>query len=169
MRQISGTNKSNQEIIRLLDEDSELTDCSDIVNKFADFFNSIGNDLDLNLPTSTLSPLNSIDYNPRTFYIFPVTLMECEQIISKLKITKSPVNYLPAKMFKSIKSLVSYPLSKIINSSFISGIFPQQLKIARITPIFKNGLKTNPSNYRPISSLPYISKIFERCMTTRLT
>ena len=62
----------------------------------------------------------------------------------------------------------SYPLSKIINASFLSGIFPQKLKLSRIVPVFKQGDKDNPSNYRPISSLPYINKIYERCTTNRL-
>ena len=51
---------------------------------------------------------------------------------------------------------------------FSSGIFPQKLKISRIAPVFKQGDKDNPSNYRPIRILPYISKIYERCMTNRL-
>ena len=44
----------------------------------------------------------------------------------------------------------------------------KKLKLSRIVPVFKQGDKDNPSNYRPISSLPYISKIYERCMTNRL-
>ena len=72
------------------------------------------------------------------------------------------------RIFKSIYSIVSYPLSKIINVSFQSGIFPDIFKIARLTPIFKVGDKEDISNYRPISSLHYISKIFERCVKNRL-
>ena len=75
---------------------------------------------------------------------------------------------MPVKLFKSIKSYISVPLSKIINSSFLTGNFPQNLKVARITPIYKHGDNKLATNYRPISSLPYLSKIFERCMTNRL-
>ena len=56
----------------------------------------------------------------------------------------------------------------IINLSFKTGIFPDTLKIARITPIFKKGDKRLLGNYRPIASLPYISKVFERAMSNRL-
>ena len=59
-----------------------------------------------------------------------------------------------------------YPLSVIIstliNKSLDAGIFPDGLKLARVSPIFKAGDRTDPGNYRPISVLPAISKIYER-------
>ena len=57
----------------------------------------------------------------------------------------------------------------IINKSFQEGIFPEQMKIARVTPIHKEGTKTNVGNYRPISILNSFSKIYEKLMHKRLT
>ena len=48
------------------------------------------------------------------------------------------------------------------------GIFPEKLKIARITPIFKSDDETSVTNYRPTSVLPFFSKIIERIMYNRL-
>ena len=75
---------------------------------------------------------------------------------------------MPVKIFKYSINHLAKPILILINRSFESGIFPDILKIARITPVHKKGPKTSIENYRPISSLPFLSKIFERCMATRL-
>ena len=56
----------------------------------------------------------------------------------------------------------------MINESFVRGIFPDKLKIAKVIPVFKKGLTTKKSNYRPISLLSIFSKIFEKVMYQRL-
>ena len=59
-------------------------------------------------------------------------------------------------------------IASIINNSISSGLFPDKLKEARVLPIFKSGVKEEPENYRPISILPTISKIYERHIATQL-
>ena len=56
----------------------------------------------------------------------------------------------------------------IFNLSLSTGIFPDRMKVAKVTPIFKKGEKSGISNYRPISVLPCFSKILERIMYNRL-
>jgi len=68
---------------------------------------------------------------------------------------------------KSIKC-IALPLAEIINCSFRNGMFPDELKIAKVCPVFKNGAQNIFSNYRPISLLPNFSKIFEKVMYCRL-
>ena len=58
---------------------------------------------------------------------------------------------------------------EIFNSSFSTGIIPGKLKIAQITPIFKQGDRHTMTNYRPISILPYFAKLMEKSMSKRLT
>ena len=60
------------------------------------------------------------------------------------------------------------PLMYIFNLSLAKGIFPDDLKIARVTPVFKAGKENEVGNYRPISILPCFSKILERIMYNRL-
>ena len=60
------------------------------------------------------------------------------------------------------------PLQYVFTLFFEKSIFPNDLKIAKITPIFKAGDNTELSNYRPISALPCFSKILERVMTLNL-
>ncbi len=56
----------------------------------------------------------------------------------------------------------------IFNQSIKEGKFPNQLKVAYVIPIHKAESKLIPSNYRPISILPVISKIFEQLLHSRL-
>src|SRR6218665_2661933 len=60
-------------------------------------------------------------------------------------------------------------ISAIINSSFSTGIVPAKLKIASVTPIFKQGDKHLMTNYRPISVLPFTAKLLEKAIANRLT
>ena len=57
---------------------------------------------------------------------------------------------------------------KIFNDSLLLGIFPQSMKIAKVTPFYKSGKKNLMTNYRPISVLSCFSKILERIMYNRL-
>ena len=50
-----------------------------------------------------------------------------------------------------------------------SSTFPASLKLAHITPVFKKGSKNSKKNYRPVSILPNISKIYERCMFKQMS
>ena len=62
---------------------------------------------------------------------------------------------------------ISYPLFMIFHSSFNEGIFPEQLKVAKVSPIFKVGNIEEIGNYRPISVLPILSKVLEIIMYNR--
>ena len=59
-------------------------------------------------------------------------------------------------------------LAFLFNTSFETSQFPDSWKVARITPIFKGGDRTEKSNYRPISVLPVISKLFEKLVFNQL-
>ena len=60
------------------------------------------------------------------------------------------------------------PLCKLINNSFSTGLVPDELKIAKVCPIYKNGDRAQFSNYRPISILPSFSKLYEKLVCNRL-
>ena len=64
------------------------------------------------------------------------------------------------KIFKRWSRILAKPISELCNLSAVLGSFPDACKIAKVKPLFKKGSKTDPSNYRPISLLPLLSKVF---------
>lgn len=104
------------------------------------------------------------------FTFRPVTFIEVRDIIRNLKNKSSRDIYdLNIPLLKTIQELIVYPLTKLINLSIVSGYFPDSLKQALIVPIYKNkGDKNDVGNYRPISLLPVVSKVFEKCIAAQV-
>lgn len=101
--------------------------------------------------------------------LFPVTAKEVYDCIKTLKNTNSVgMDEIPTKIIKTYAHSLLQPLVYIINQSFSSGIFPDDLKVAKVIPLHKTGDINNINNYRPISILTIISKIFEKLMKQRL-
>ena len=86
-----------------------------------------------------------------------------ERIFKELKPKSSPgLDDLSTKLLKLIKDTLIPILCIIINQSLSNGILPEKLKLAKVKPLHKKGDSSQFSNYRPISLLPSISKIFEK-------
>ena len=108
--------------------------------------------------------------NNNTIVLSPNLPEDIKDLITSMETSKaSGPNSIPTKILKLFKKEFSKPLSDIINLSFNQGVFPNLLKIANVIPIHKKGDKLDCNNYRPISLLSNISKIYEKCMHTRLT
>ena len=149
-------------------ENSSMQSRLDILNRFNDFFSSIGANLSSELNNSIQSQYSQIYDSPNTFFLFPPSQFEIENIVQNLKLTKTHVDAMPVKVFKKLSNILVPQLMRLISHSFMKGIFPDSLKLARITPIHKSGDYESPNNFRPISSLPFISKIYEKFIARRL-
>ena len=78
-------------------------------------------------------------------------------LISRLALTRLALD----RLLRSSAAAVAPSIARLINLSFSSGKFPSRWKIAKVTPLFKNGLECDPCNFRPISVLKVLSKIIE--------
>ena len=78
-------------------------------------------------------------------------------------------NDIPAKMLIGTNDIISVHISKMYNDSKNSEHFPNSLKTADITPIHKEKEKTNKKNYRPVSILPILSKLYEGNMNEQIS
>ena len=147
----------------------EYCDDLSIAEVFNNYFSNVAVDLEAELPISPLNPLDFIhDRVFNTFYLNPIHPEECSKIIRNLKKTKQDRDSIPVKTFIELHDSFLHIICELINLSFSSGKFPDSLKIAEIIPIYKAGDRSSPENYRPISILPFLSKIFERCIYNRL-
>lgn len=96
---------------------------------------------------------------------------ECEvrETVRNCKNKRSvDVHGIDMALLKETIECVIKPLTYICNASFKAGIFPEQMKIAKVLPLFKAGDKKELSNYRPVSILPQFSKILEKLFVKRL-
>ena len=111
-----------------------------------------------------------VNANIKSIFLTPKTPDEISEIAKQLK-NKHSSGYdeILTSIVKIAIPHIQNVLCSIINNSFKYGIFPDHLKIAVIIPLYKKGNPENFDNYRPISLLPGLSKIFEKAMYSRLT
>jgi hypothetical protein len=105
-----------------------------------------------------------------SFFITPVTEDEVLACIRSVKAKHSSgFDSVSTCTIQKIANLIVPPLTAVINKSFSSGVFPDLCKIAKIILIYKSGDENECTNYRPISILPSLSKVFEKLMSIRLS
>ena len=162
--------KSKSSTIRnIIVNNSEISENSEIAEHLNNYFADIPRILNNQIATSNTNPYDSVKVNQTTSaFFYPVSACEVETIIQNLKNTSNRINEIPVKLLKELASIISGCVANLVNASICSGIFPECLKYAKIVPIHKKGDPKNMSNYRPIALLPTISKIFEKCISTRL-
>ena len=152
--------------------DEKIEDEQIIAKEFNNFFISCSSSLSDTLDRNVFQSKHT-DYlkNPisNSFFFKPVTENEILEICRSLKNTTSTgYDDISCNVLKQIIHVIVVPLAHIFNASFSTGVFPQKLKIAKIIPVYKKDDKHLFQNYRPISILPSISKLIEKCAFNRL-
>lgn len=169
-------NKRKTNIDHLIENDIKITDEDKIANTFNKFFSTIGLKLADKIKEATAvetkyknkyssktkPPVNSIFFEP-------VSKIEVIKIINSLKNKNGGIDKIHANILKEIAEEISGPLTHIINISLFTGICPEHFKIAEVVPIHKAGEKYKTTNYRPISLISNIAKIFEKVLHVKLS
>ena len=164
-------NRTKQSVInKLIIADDVITDnksiCTELNNHFASVathFNANSNAFnhdDNNVNTNIIP-----HYRQSAVFLDsdPVEIYNCI-----MNLTNNTNLVLPCKFLKLFAPYLSNLLSVIFNECLAQGVYPDTLKLARVTPIFKAGSKSDPGNYRPISVLKDINKVFETLIYRRL-
>ena len=134
-----------------------------IASSFNDYFSTIGAKLANNLTDIDSDPMRFVPYVSNTFSFRNISAHELMEAVAQIKTNKSPgIDGISAKLLKDAGDTISESLANIFNLSLQSGTFPDDWKLARITPIYKDGSKTECGNYRPISVISIVAKVFEK-------
>ena len=138
-----------------------ISNSNTIANSFNNYFINVGNSL-ASCIQSENDPLLSLQTNIKSIYIPELDKIEIKSTISSMNNSSSGYDELPASIMKQCIDSYIEPLTLLINKSIQQGVFPVELKIARIIPLYKGENNQLIHNYRPISVLPFFSKIFEK-------
>ena len=172
IKELICTKPSNNDKVKLLRiNDEDVSDTLKIADTFNNYFGTIAESTKNKIVDSKRSYTDFLkNPNPKSMFLKPTTATEVGKIISSLENSKAtgPAS-IPTNILKLLSPTLSPMISKIINISFSTGIFPDCLKFADIIPVLKKGSKLLVENYRPISLLSNIGKIFEKTIHSRLS
>ncbi|CAG2252795.1 unnamed protein product [Mytilus edulis] len=149
-----------------------------IADTFNNFFTSCAEKL---REQGNYTPVNKADFSNLSkfvknklhkhekFSIPPVNMNELFNELAKLDINKaSGMDNIGPKILRLSAPFIASPLTYIFNRMIDTDIYPSLLKNAKVTPGFKDGDKLLPTNYRPISVFPTLSKLIERHVSNKI-
>ena len=139
-----------------------------MVNKFNEYFVNVGIEL-----ANKIAPPNQHDYlitkNKSSIFLDPVLEQDIIATVNSCKSkTSCDFNGIDMKVVKTVVSYIARPLSDICNKSFTQGVFPDNMEVGKVIPLYKAGDRNVFSNYRPISLLSQFSKILQKLFNERL-
>ena len=138
-----------------------------MVNKFADYFMEKIDKITSSLDGHPKYQPSNDNITP-LLNLTPVTEDEVISTINAMKTKTCETDPIPTDLFKKIVPLITEIVTKLINKSLTEGAFSIHWKTAIIHPLLKKpGLELIASNYRLVSSLPFLSKVVEKIVLTR--
>ena len=146
-------------------DNSSINDPLELSSTFNDHFSSIGLKL-INAIQQNGDTPSYLDYVMGTEHRFELKTTDCSTVFSLLsKLCKSKatgLDKISARLLRECADLVASSLCAIFNRSIVSGVFPTEWKSTKVIPLFKQGERSDLNNYRPISIIPVVAKVFER-------
>lgn len=152
-----------------LKKDSIKVEEGEMVNMFNCHFSSIAQRLVNELPL--INDIFTI-HSPRNSNVCnfdEITVTEVKEVILSFKNKNVNKNEIKPFLLCEIANYISPVLCKIFNDCVNSCIYPDNFKIARVVPVYKSGDNSNVNNFRPISTLPVFSKMYESLISSRLS
>ena len=138
----------------------KVTNKNDIANHFNEYYINIGPTLCKTLPKNNESPLAYMNMRTQdSMFLYPTNEEEITKIRTNLRVSSPGWDEISAKVIINAADILSEPLTFLYNLSLQSGIFPSELKIAKVTPLHQGDSQHLLNTSRPVSVLPVLSKI----------
>ena len=165
-----GTNSQSKNVINkiIVNNDTPICDPKLIANHMNTYFCNIGMDLSNKIVNSNGKKLQLPRMNNNSIFFKPTNNTEILYIIENMKMKNGGVDNIPTKALKILSSLIINSLTHIFNLCLEKSIWPDALKIAEVVPIYKSGNRMEMSNYRPITLISNLAKIFQKIVYVRL-
>ena len=161
--------KSSVETLELNDAGTVLNTNKGIAARFNLFFSTVGKKLAEKFRGVKSKIENPYGENRNSFSFTEVTPELIKKLDSLNDIKATGLDEISPHFLRDAAPIVCAPLADIFNNSMLKGKIPQSWKNAKVTPIFKAGDPTDVSNYRPISVIPVLMKVFERIVYDQLS
>ena len=150
-----------------------IRDPKTIADKFCEYFADIGPKFASKIANPNVPFHNYLNKRKiqkhQSFFMTPIDPVEISKTITSLKPkSSSGHDKINANLLKTLKPVITLPICLIINTSIETGTVPNNMKVAKIIPIYKSKAKTDLGNDSPISLLPSTSKILEKVVHHRL-
>lgn len=173
IRNSKNISKASWTIINENKAKNEPQICENSANEINNFFINVIDNLVRKLKDTDVNPLSfltsSLPTPRKTFTFKQVTYIETRDAINSLKNSAARDAYgFNVPILKYVKDIIVIPLTNLINNCIASNIFPDQLKVASVVPVHKKGDKSDLNNYRPVSLLPILSKVFEKLLKNQI-
>ena len=159
-----GKKSADTEVNEILTStNTTLKNAEHIANHFNVHFTEIGPHLTTNLPVSTINAEDYLKREPSSFEFAEIKSSRVFKLLSKLDVTKATgLDQISNKVLKLAAPVIYKQLTDLFILSLKSREYPDDWKLAKVSPVFKAGERNDPNNYRPISVLSTISRVFEK-------
>ena len=151
-------------------DDTNICDPKIMAEKFNTHFANVGKLLAASLNANDTDFLTYLKYPcPFSVNLYPTSPQEIIRIINSFHLNKAcDYDDISPFLLKTAAHVIAYPLSIIFNHCISLVVFPNQLKVAKVIPVYRCGSSNDLQNYRPISLLSSLSKIFKKVILRRL-